>query len=748
MSTPQVQSQPGPQKSRGSGGRRGGSRGRGGNKDSRGGGGGGRRNNAPQQKVEAAEVVEAPAVKEETAVEPSDAGDLEVCWICAEPVKYYSVSQCNHRTCHVCALRLRALYKRNDCTFCKEPQNSVIFTASPDALFDSFDLDSMPHKDTKLSITFETQDIMEETLILLRFNCPDPACDYLGNGWGDLKLHVRATHGRVLCDLCIRFKKVFAHEHVLYPPNVLPIHLPSMHQRGNKSISPDKVEGGVHPLCEFCRECFFSSDELYPHMRERHEECFICKRNEVRDQYFQNYEQLEKHFNTVHFPCRQAECQAKKFVVFNSALDLKAHMVEEHGGDMSARDRKDARRIQADFTFEEPRAAAPRRGGQQQAQPAPPAAGPSQSRASGSGDRRRAAFGGSLTAAQPSQAAQSSARSTPGASRSSTPPSDSAADPAILERHAVFMSRLEALSGNSPNAVPAVRAAARGYKTSENSARDFISTVWNVLDHNLDSTASIVNAFVDLLDEEDKKQDLLASWKGFVIEQRRQFPDLVPTAVGSGYSNITSGRVLNAKNSTAARSSQQSSRQVLDRVARIAGSSSTATAAIVGSSSSSSSATATRPPERFPPLSSAAPSTSSGFRQGQRTTPWSAAATSAARGGAVDVKAKSSTRPAVSSGQRPPPPKLSNAAFPELPSAGVSRAPRPMVSGNQSLRNILGTTNAPQGSAWSGEGTGGSNEGSGVDGEGEAQAAPPAGGKSKKKGKQKQTLFTLGTFPN
>ena len=66
------------------------------------------------------------------------------------------------------------------------------------------------------------------------------------------------------------------------------------------------------------------------------------------------------------------------------------------------------------------------------------------------------------------------------------------------------MSRLEALAGNSSNAVPAVRAAARGYRSSEASARDFISTVWNVLDHNLDSTASIVNAFVDLLDEEEK----------------------------------------------------------------------------------------------------------------------------------------------------------------------------------------------------------------------------------------------------
>lgn len=45
--------------------------------------------------------------------------ELEVCFICAEPVKYWAVGQCNHRTCHVCALRLRALYKKPDCTFCK-----------------------------------------------------------------------------------------------------------------------------------------------------------------------------------------------------------------------------------------------------------------------------------------------------------------------------------------------------------------------------------------------------------------------------------------------------------------------------------------------------------------------------------------------------------------------------------------------------------------------------------------------------
>jgi E3 ubiquitin-protein ligase ZNF598 len=74
----------------------------------------------------------------------------------------------------------------------------VIFSASLDAPFSSYTLKTMRFKDPKLSVYFETQEMMEDTLILLRFNCPDPECTYIGNGWGDLKLHVRATHGKLM----------------------------------------------------------------------------------------------------------------------------------------------------------------------------------------------------------------------------------------------------------------------------------------------------------------------------------------------------------------------------------------------------------------------------------------------------------------------------------------------------------------------------------------------------------------------
>lgn len=43
------------------------------------------------------------------------------CHICAELMekKWFAVAQCNHWTCHACALRLRVLYKKTECTFCK-----------------------------------------------------------------------------------------------------------------------------------------------------------------------------------------------------------------------------------------------------------------------------------------------------------------------------------------------------------------------------------------------------------------------------------------------------------------------------------------------------------------------------------------------------------------------------------------------------------------------------------------------------
>lgn len=193
----------------------------------------------------------------------------ETCYICAEPIKYFVLGTCSHRTCHVCSLRLRALYKKKECTFCKvstcclrrrawvgwragsrraqraaivadavaeagstiaaqlqqralnmhrHPPHqlgqidlpSLICTTDPSRAFQDFPPDAFPYSDAKLGIAFETSEMMEDTLTLLRFNCPQMDCDYLGSGWQDLKKHARSAHDLVFCDLCIKNKKIFS----------------------------------------------------------------------------------------------------------------------------------------------------------------------------------------------------------------------------------------------------------------------------------------------------------------------------------------------------------------------------------------------------------------------------------------------------------------------------------------------------------------------------------------------------------
>ncbi|KAI9511097.1 hypothetical protein F5148DRAFT_1173692 [Russula earlei] len=686
---------------------------------------------------------ETSAAKSDVQAEASQEQDL--CWICAEPVKYYAVSECNHRTCHVCALRLRALYKKQGCTFCKELQPTVMFTVSADAPFLSYAPENVPYRDEKLAISFETEEMMQDSLILLRFNCPDPSCDYIATGWNDLELHVRGAHKRFMCALCISHKKVFSHEHALYTFPQYSTHLPSAHRRQQKGVPKDQVEGGVHPLCEFCNECFFGDDELYGHMRHSHEECFICKRNEIRDKYFKDYNALEQHFEQAHHPCSNHICQARKFVVFGSKIDLQAHMVEEHGTEMSSRDKKDARRVSAAFEFQDTSSSSSRRrgggpggggGGRDRGQrDSQPQSAPRPTQAS---DSRHSFIGAhSTTVGDVNSSSLEPSR------RQSPSPPPSFMDPVTAERYTAIFSRLRILIEHHANAIAGVKLALRDYTASQSGARDLISTVWNTLDRDLDATASIITLVVDFLEEEEKKMDLLGAWNTFKIERRREFPDLiiVPTSMGTDYASIANSRVLNAHRVAPPRQSQ---RAVWDRVAQ---------AAERG---------ATFSPLRTPPSLNAPHPASTGptpnvRRQGLRNTAWSASAASVSAGGGGSGSSNYNNnassvsqggKPAPAPAPPPPAPALTNAAFPMLPSSAASRG-RPVVSARTSqLRHILGSA-PPTTSAWAPGRVGQDNAvGVGVEDGATAAAEVGASGRKRGKGKQKQTLFMLGSYPS
>jgi hypothetical protein len=137
-------------------------------------------------------------------------------------------------------------------------------------------------------------------MLLLRFNCPHRDCAHMSDNWANLGKHTLHVHGLVLCNLCCRSLSRFAHEQALFPPHLLAIHDPSRLHRGQRPPKPKgtdvdliKTWDAPHPMCEvspslmkglysctdvqFCHEGFFGPDELFAHMRTKHDECFVCK---------------------------------------------------------------------------------------------------------------------------------------------------------------------------------------------------------------------------------------------------------------------------------------------------------------------------------------------------------------------------------------------------------------------------------------------------------------------------------------
>lgn len=209
---------------------------------------------------------------------------------------------------------------------------------------------------------------MDESLSLLRFNCPQATCNIISLGWSDLKRHAHSEHSSSLCDLCCSFKKIFSHEHTLFTGRDLVRH---------------KID--EHMMCDFCNIGFYDADALYAHCRDRHEECFVCVKNGIRHQYHRNYDRLvsffpssfilsnftyssslylssrisyvclkqEAHYKAVHYLCPHPTCLEEKFVVFQSEIDLQAHAVSKHGASAGSQtQRRDARRIETNFTHD------------------------------------------------------------------------------------------------------------------------------------------------------------------------------------------------------------------------------------------------------------------------------------------------------------------------------------------------------------------------------------------------------------
>ncbi|KAG4440357.1 hypothetical protein IFR05_004150 [Cadophora sp. M221] len=267
--------------------------------------------------------------------------DVEVCFICASDIEHESIAPCNHRTCHVCSLRMRALYKDKNCAHCRTPAPLVIFTDDKTKRYEDFSKEDIADTDPNIGIQYESLDIRRDTIFLLQYNCPEATCDVSCISWPDLHRHVRVAHKKKICDLCSRHKKTFTHEHDLFTDAELSKH---MKKGDDNPGAVDQSGFKGHPLCSFCGTRFYGDDELYVHCRDSHEKCHICSdTNGGAPQYFLNYDALFAHFTKDHFICREPTCLEKKLIVFPTELDLKAHQLSEHGNTLSKDVRRDMR---------------------------------------------------------------------------------------------------------------------------------------------------------------------------------------------------------------------------------------------------------------------------------------------------------------------------------------------------------------------------------------------------------------------
>lgn len=477
-----------------------------------------------------------------------------MCFICASPVVYNALTPCNHRTCHICALRMRALYKTRDCAHCRTESQYVIFTDNATKRYEDFSDRDFVSTDHNIGIKYETPEIVADSTYFLHYNCPEATCDVAVRGWPDLHRHVRSVHHKKMCDLCTRNKKVFTHEHDLFTDKELQKH---MTKGDDNPGAVDQSGFKGHPLCGFCGQRFYGDDELYVHCREKHERCFLCDRADSRNpHYYVDYNSLEQHFQKDHFMCMDRQCQEKKFIVFASELDLKAHQLAEHGNTLSKDVRRDARVVDiSSFDYRAPYIQERRAGESQResrgrgrgrdpnAEPIPASSAQPLGRAEQAFQRQMAihsaqsvttrTFGGQLTAPTPSQAAaQTATRNTAssGSSRQAAQaPVDTTAaqlqnlsvadadlspqEQARRQRHAAVISKATQLLGNDNLKVSQFRNALTAYRTNAISASGLIDSFFALFsDTSSSALGTLVRDVADLYEDVKKAEGIRTAW--------------------------------------------------------------------------------------------------------------------------------------------------------------------------------------------------------------------------------------------
>jgi hypothetical protein len=338
----------------------------------------------------------------------------------------------------------------------------------------------------------------------------------------------------VYSDLCSRHKKIFPYEHTLYTAAQLTKH----HKEGDKEFIKDDETGfSGHPECAFCKTRFYGDDELFVHCRDMHEQCFLCVRNGNRHEYYANYASLEEHFKADHCMCLYPQCLEKKFVVFDSPIDLKAHEVDVHGESIAGLQRSmqaQSKQLELNFQYESFRQHRGnstnnnRKGKKKDEGTSTPNISSSSSDFPSMSavnealptNTERAIPGASTKKKGKGKALQKpagfGALSTPAVVKknasTSTATANTNVDGSVAASHATFLSRVEDIL-KSKAKVAEFRSLTSAYRKGQMTCEDYVNQIVVLTGSHIENSNKIFKGVENLLDIEDKKWELIRVWR-------------------------------------------------------------------------------------------------------------------------------------------------------------------------------------------------------------------------------------------
>eukprot|EP00747_Dinoflagellata_sp_TGD_P058331 gnl/TRDRNA2_/TRDRNA2_151074_c0_seq1.p1 gnl/TRDRNA2_/TRDRNA2_151074_c0~~gnl/TRDRNA2_/TRDRNA2_151074_c0_seq1.p1 ORF type:complete len:916 (-),score=163.06 gnl/TRDRNA2_/TRDRNA2_151074_c0_seq1:241-2988(-) len=282
---------------------------------------------------------------------------LEQCLICCEErPQYAAVGRCGHAdVCWICAVKLRSILKDNSCPVCKEDLPEVVLAQDAE---DGLRIASRRNagvsdgpvlqSDAKLGIVFSTAEIKAEFEHLFEYCCWIRDCPDMGKCFttlDGLSRHLWSSHQKTFCTTCLYGRKVFLYEQLLYDPEDLDRH----HREGDSLPQLGRRSPPIpaHTRCEFCKQHYYSKDELLSHMHKKHHLCGICERQGRRGEFYRDYGYLSQHYEEEHYVCTHSDCLRGpyKLVAFLTEDELRVHEITKHASQLPQKARKQAMRL-------------------------------------------------------------------------------------------------------------------------------------------------------------------------------------------------------------------------------------------------------------------------------------------------------------------------------------------------------------------------------------------------------------------